>query len=349
VVTRGAQSGPGSTRWLGSLGAVLALLVACGGSAPASSSKPPPQSLNLIVAGLSQSYMQAYLSLYDGAFDAENVSVNLKVVSPGAIAATIISGQADVAMSGPATVFPLVKNGQDASIIYQTTTNGISGYVVGSPRIRSVKDCTKFATSQQGSTAYAWAEEYKKLFNASYTILQLTDTTTIPAAVVSGNADCAGGAQSNFAAQLQSHQVVTLIDPANPKTLPSNYPKPIMGGCIWGVRQNLQSKKAAVVAFIRGLQTTLNGTMKKDSLDQMATLMRKSPDFQAVSQPDMVTALQQLKPYVGPSQGNLSSDEWTAELDWSLGTGIAYLSTTDPLWSYKQRVDMSYYNAATKS
>jgi hypothetical protein len=329
--------------------ALLALAVACGGSAAPTSSKPAPQTLNLIVAGLSQSYMQAYLSLYNGAFDAENVSVNLKVVSPGAIAATIISGQADVAMSGPATVFPLVKNGQDASIIYQTTTNGISGYVVGNPKIKSVKDCTKFASSQQGSTAYAWAEEYKKLFNANYTILQLTDTTTIPAAVVSGTADCAGGAQSNFAAQLAAHQVLTLIDPANPKTLPSNFPKPIMGGCIWGVKSNLQSKKAAVSAFVKGLQTTLNGTLKKDSPDQLATLMRKSPDFQAVSQADMVTAIQQLKPYVGPNQGNVTQDEWTAELNWSLSTGISYLSTTDPLWSYKQRVDMSYYNAATKS
>jgi hypothetical protein len=344
-------------RGMGRLAALAVLVTviatACGSSSSskttgaASGASAAPKTLNLIVAGLSQSYMQAYIAQADGAFANENLTVNIKSVSPGVIASTIVGGQADLAMSGTSTLFPLVKNGKDTVAIYQTATNGISGYVVGSPKVKSVKDCTKFATAQQGSTAYAWAEKYKDIYKANYSIQQLADTGTISAAVAAGSADCANGAKAGFDSQLASKQVVTLVDPANTKSLPSNFPKPIMGGVIWGLKETVSAKRDAVTSFLRAMQKTFDGPMKKDSIDQLATFMRKSSDFQGASQASMVTAVQELKPYIAPNNGEISTSDWNDSLQWSIDTGQTFLSLTDPLWSFKQRVDMSYYNDAT--
>jgi len=88
--------------------------------------------------------------------------------------------------------------------------------------------------------------------------------------------------------------------------------------------------------------------LKTKSLSELATLLQKNPDWQTIPVATIQAQLEPTIPFLSPNKGFISPADWAADVDFLYGGGTTYLNATDPKWSYARRVDMSYYNAASK-
>jgi hypothetical protein len=144
---------------------------------------------------------------------------------------------------------------------------------------------------------------------------------------------------------LSTGQLKLLVDPTKASTLPKGFPSQILGGSDIGLKSDLSAKKAAVTAYMRGMQATLK-LMAKMTPTQMAKKLRTISDWQTISLADLTQQVAQALPFNAPDQGQIPASTWSQNVSFLQAGGLSYVSPTDPTWSYKALVDMSYLNDA---
>jgi ABC-type nitrate/sulfonate/bicarbonate transport system substrate-binding protein len=320
-------------------------LTACGGGGGATSSPTPQtrESLSLVTGAIDPAFTQFWTAVVNGYFDKEGLDLSYKVVGSNVVT-TIVAGQADIAMIGAASAFIPVNQGIETTVLYSHSGGGSSGFAFGVPKIQSINDCTRVAAFSLGSAGYAWAIFEKALYKGKWDIVGM-DVPTAIAAISSGNVDCAIGNYGTFGQLLQQGKLKLLVDPRNKASLPKSFPLDTSEGAIFGLKTTVQKRHGAIQRFLRAMSRALSD-IKKETSAQLASTIRKSPDFQPFNETALASTIDVLKPFFSPLDGYVPKSGWGQTMTFYKEGGLTYIDPADPKWSYERRVDMSDYEKA---
>jgi ABC-type nitrate/sulfonate/bicarbonate transport system substrate-binding protein len=305
--------------------------------------------LNVCVGVVDPGFAQLWLGKLRGYYGGQKLIVNINVVGSNAIT-LLVSGSCDLVIQGSTGSTTPVSQGISTTIIYATSAHGDAAYAIAkSPSIRNVQQCTRIGSSNIGSAAYAWATIENNLFNIGATVIPNSSTGVTIAALQSGNVDCAVGAYSSFAGLVTAGQAHIILDPTNYNALPVGFVKFIANddeASIFGLTSNLKKKRTLIVKFLRGYQKALKEANTADPAE-VANVLHTSKDWETMDVTGLANAIKNQDYFNAPNKGFLTKAMWTNALQFFIQAGQSFVDPKDPKWSYAQRVDMSYYKAAT--
>ncbi len=324
--------------------AALALVTGVQGAQAADKAK-----LTVALTALDNSLMQVYLTRQLGYFAEENLDVEIAVVGSNAIT-QLVSGQADLSISGTSGALVPVSKGQETSIIYANTNGRAAGFVVGGNNVKTLADCKRMATQGVGTATAAYAAYLKNATRASYDIVPMGDYPIITATLSTGGVDCAVGSLGVFASLVAGGRAHLIVDQRDPSTIPRGAEtSDVVTGAVFGMKKNLQSKRDAVTRFLRAYKKTAKYMYSKNG-EELANALHRVSDFSPQS-------IDLLKKQVGdnlnlrifaPADGVLDAAAWVKTATYFKNGGISSIDLSSPLFSYTARVDMTYYHDAAK-
>jgi ABC-type nitrate/sulfonate/bicarbonate transport system substrate-binding protein len=312
--------------------------------APASSAQPA-DSLTVSVPSNTPVQGVVAVGLSQGYFRAEHIDLRV-VMSGSSVVTTVVSGQADLGQIGmPGPMLPAA-DGKETSIVYATSGGGAGAYFAAIPGVTQPAQCKKVVSTGVGTSTYAWAAYYKKAFGASYEIIPQSQQAASIALLTSGQADCSVNGPSFFAPLLDSGKVHFIVNPTVASTLPKGYPAGLLEGATFGLKLTLQAKREVIVRYLRAQQKAVEDMMKLPDA-QLAKLIVKQDGWDTVPVAEMAAQVKAVRPHISQGHGYIAASLWPAELDWLTSGGVTLKGgASDPVWSYVNRVDMSYYEAA---
>jgi hypothetical protein len=319
--------------------------------------KPKPPKVTDITIGTSDpgggASLLANLANANGWFTKYHLDV--KVQAFGAtLAAAVQSGEAQMYEASPASEFPTVAAGTDPVLLYGEAGGGYGGPIAAAnPAITSVSQCTSVATGVVGTTGYAWAVQDKTLFNASYSITSFGLVAGIPAALETGQDNCAVIGYSAVAAAVAAGQLHYIVDPRDKSERPSDWPL-VTEGSFYSTASALKSLgKTAVTEFIEAIQQTVVHDLRGQTLSKLATEEKTQPFYAAASFNAVDETLNAWLPFAAPDGGVINSALWAADdafyANGGLSSTASMSATPTGVWSYASRVNMSYLEAADKA
>lgn len=347
-----------SASWLAitaALSSVVTCAVLAGGAAatPAASNDLPGFTLAvpLPLADFG-AYTMASLLHFDTAY-----GIDLKILpsTGGNTANLVASGQADVASFTVATAVAISQQGKQTSTILNNEYQPGLGFV-GAPNIKSLADLKaakncRIAGPTPGSSTYYAANVYIR--ENSLKNCTLVETPTQAAQV---NGVVSGAYQAAVAGFSGAAQIVVggghwLIDPRTKQYAATYGRSTFPAGAVFGLKSQLQSKRAAVVGFLRAVIAADN-YINTHSDKQLVALLQKDSTFATQS----ASALEQayyVRPWLGvnarrgkETAGELTASNWKQALDAASHFGIATFDASVPQAKFGEAVDMSYYKQA---
>lgn len=286
-----------------------------------------------------------YYASEKGYFAKEGLDVSIKV---GATTTTadLVAGNADIIGISLSAVLGIANQGKDARPIY-VTDSGSNAYVVTATdsSITSPTRCKTMASSIPGTNVYAWSMKMQDLFDVKWELSQITDVPTFANRVVTGQSDCGMGAYSTYDTAIAAGKLRVIFDPSDEAARPAGWPSTTAENVFAGLEPNLQSNKTAVEKFIKGYDAGLQAFRDADS-QEIAAVLLKSNDWAGSSQDALTRTVEAFKPKLSPNKGYLSADAWPPTLDFFKVGGAPYIDPAASQWSYRNRTNMSFYDAA---
>ena len=194
-----------------------------------------------------------------------------------------------------------------------------------------------------GSAVYSATVAYKTLTGAAYNVLQLGDPAQIIPSVLSGGSDCAVSALGILQPGLDNG-LHLVVDPRIPSTIPAGTIQDTIGTGLWGMRDNLQKKRSAVVKLMRALKR-VEQYIKTTSTAEVAALLVKHNEYKAFKLDVATRQLEQEKLFWFPNGGYFPSVSWTPTLKY-YQYGMTFIDPANKIYSWDSRVDMSFWVAA---
>ena len=289
-------------------------------------------------------FLPLWLADWDGYYQRAGVDVTINQVPIPSLVATVASGRADVVYTGTGQALNAATAGFLSNIIYASASNQ-SSWVVGTKDVKTVADCTNMLTSGPGAVSEAWAHILQNLFHATYKITYANPIGSIaPPLLANGTANCAIGNQ--LFATVASGLTHVVLDPLTGQGAPAGMPLPGPESIFFGIKDNLAKKRVAVVRFLKAIHQAIL-TVKTMSPSTLATLAHSHPEFAPGSVDQLTADIQTNQPLFLPS-GYISLAEWGSQVNIQsiINPNIV---PSDPRWSWKQMVDMSYLLEAVPS
>ena len=301
--------------------------------------------LTIGIVSSDPSYGAPFIGQDKGYFADQNLEINVTNIGVNGIPA-LVSGQIDVLMSGSASAFVLAGQGKAPAILYANSAGSIASFVIAKNSINNIKDCNSMATSSPGTAAYGWAAFLKKEFNAKFRIETTPNADLQAAGVSAGRYDCATGTYGTFAPLINNGKIHLILDPSKPETLPATYPKSVIAGVVLVNKSSVESKKAALTAFVRGM-VQANTYIKTLQPTEIQSMLSKHEQFvTSMKSPTAVDGITRTLTFLAPCNGFVPESAWTEETDWIAGSGLKISgAVTDEKYSYNTLVDMSLYKA----
>lgn len=339
-----------SIRRLGVIFFTVAVLTLGGiGSGAALAGPSSLPTLTVCVGVVDPGFAQLWLGKMRGYYGGQGLIVNINVVGSNGIT-LLVSGGCDLVIQGTTGAMTPVSQGISTTVIYATSAHGDAGYAIAkSSSIRNIQQCNRIGSSNVGTAAYGWATIENNLFNVGATVVPNSSTGVTIAALQSGNVDCAVGAFSSFASLITSGNAHVILDPTNYNALPVGFVKFIANddeASIFGLTSNLKKKRTLIVKFLRGYHKALKETNTADPT-AVANILKTNSDWAPMDVTGLSAAIKNQEYFNSPNKGFLTKAMWTNALQFFIQAGETFIDPNDPKWSYAQRVDMSYYKAAT--
>lgn len=348
ITTPTIQSAPTRSRRAAAALAAAALasagLAACA-SSDAEGSSGGSDSLFVATGGASANQMVPYLAETLGYAKEEGLDLKVKTLEANTVAA-VVAGRADIAEFGAGSALAPVGEGKDTSIIVGLQGGETTGFVMAGKGIDEITQCKRLATNPKGSSAYSSAAAYKKATGATYDIVEFTTPADVAASVVSGQTDCASSSLGVLSAGL-SQGLHLIIDPNKPEQIPPDSIQGTVGVSLWGMKDELQKKSAAVEKLMKAL-VKVQKYLETATPDEIAASLKKNSDFTAYEAAALATAVKGELPFLFPNDGRIDADQWPATLTY-YKYGNPAIDPTGDVWSFDKRVDMSYMDKATSS
>jgi NitT/TauT family transport system substrate-binding protein len=331
--------------------ALLLLLAACSSSssAPSSVSGGTSSSAQLtnftaIAGGVGVNLADLWVAQSKGYYKDEGLNVTL-VIGAANTVPLVVGGRGEVASSGVSSALPPVAQGVQTSMIYAQTSATVSAFVVGNAEVKTINDCKTVATNAVGTGAYAYAVAYKQITHANYQLIPIGDPTQVATTLIANRADC-GISSYDFLLPSLSHGFHVVVNPTDPSTRPVGFIQAGAGQGLWGVSTNLTKDRAEVVKYLTAIHMA-DQWMAQASPNEIATELRMNKDWQAIPAATIAAEVGVVKSLYAPYGGQIPPDTWASDIKY-FGFVISDFNPDAPQWSYGQRVDMSYLNAATK-
>jgi ABC-type nitrate/sulfonate/bicarbonate transport system substrate-binding protein len=350
---------------LAGLVGAASLLSACGSSTPtpASSSSPgaaspagPPASINVATNVVSANFAPVLAAQALGYFTQQNLDVTI-TYSGSSPLPSLLAGRSDlVAFGGFSATMAAVNTGApQISTVYNLDSGGVSLYMIGATKVKTIQDCTRVGNSGAGGAGYTWANTLQASLKTSWTNVPAANAAALQALFASGNIDCmiyVYGGTNSFVLNGTAHW---LINPEDTKTYP--YPTGISqtlvdqipAGTIYGVTSWVSSHRDAVTRFLRALQMTIP-TLRGSPATLTKTIMQVPAYAQSVNS-DADKALIDVTHaqfYLSPNGGNIPKASWSAVQDYVIAGGLSFVTKTDSKWAYEKFVDMAPLTAASQ-
>jgi ABC-type nitrate/sulfonate/bicarbonate transport system substrate-binding protein len=295
-----------------------------------------------------------------GFYDAEGVNVNENFNTGSNIINLVVGGQDDLATYTGAGAAQVALQGKPVSGIMTSEVNpgaalSTASNITSLADLKNAPNC-RWAVAASGSQAYWQALVYQRelgLVNKC-TLVQLATTPLQIQGLVSGSYQAAVTGYTSIV-PFVSQGIHILINPLSPSYL-STYGRSLyQAGLIWGLKDNLQSKSAAVVSYIRG---SFDGAqyLWTHTDKQVAQVMIKNPLYAANSLADMTNFVSFVRPFIGNNinraNGLTNKPNYMSPTDWKKALnvfgqfGLSGFDTTSSSVQYPSIVDMSYWNKA---
>lgn len=322
----------------------ITLLAGCGGSGDAA---PAANGAKLVVGARNLSVPQSmlYWAAAKGYFKDEGLDVTIRL-GEAAHTSQFVAGQVDLYSGNEGGLLGVANSGKSVKSIYGWS-NGESGWVVTSDdSVKSPKDCKAVTTATPGTGIYAWTKQLERIYGVSWKLTQLTTTPAIASSVASGRTDCANGNISYYQTAIDDKKVRVVLDPSDTSSLPDGWPPLGIENVIGGLTGQLDKNRPAVEKFLSAFHRANQDFVKTDSAEIAKALVAYEPDWAAVgSQESLALSIEQYKPLVSPFEGRISQSTWGATLSFYQNGGLDFLAADPDRFSYKNSVDMSFYEA----
>lgn len=300
-------------------------------------------SLTVIMPAVDLTVSSVWTAQEDGQFAKQHVNVIIKHVGGFNVLSELLSGRGDLAAQGVASPMIAAKDGRDIVSLYEIMSGNGSAFVVGIPKIHSLRDCTRVTTTKFGTNSYGWTVLLQRLLGTHFSIIT-QDESVQRAALAAGTVDCGVANYSIYGPLVAADRVHILLDPRIKSTLPQGWPDRVVGAVYFGLRPQLEAKRPAIERFVRALHDTSISRYQNGNPDQTIAILQKHDDWKPFPAQDLVDVLKITRGFT--SDGYLHETEWPETLRFLVSSGYDFVNTTDPMWSYSRRVDMSYYRHA---
>lgn len=299
--------------------------------------------LSVVTGGASANQMVPYLAETLGYAEEEGLNLSVKSVDANVLN-IIVSGQADVGEIGSGTALVPVKDGKDTAIIYALGSGSATGFMAAIDGIDSPDQCTNVATHKAGSSAYSSAASYNEALDAGWAIQEYGTPTDVVASVLSGRNDCAVSSLGILTPGL-SEGLHLIIDPdKDPGSVPPGSVQGALGVGLWGMKENLDSKRDAVVKLVKATNRVKEYLASTDP-HKVAEALVKHSDFETNDVDRLAANIAAETGLLFPDDGAILADNWPTTLRF-YGWGNADIDPDDELWAFERRVDTSYFDAA---
>jgi NitT/TauT family transport system substrate-binding protein len=350
-------SGMSLRRALLCVGAVTMLAFAgCGGSdedsdgsAGNASASAAPTKVTIASAAATPIFAQPYLAEALGYFDDAGVDVKILDNTGGNTANFVASGQADVGMIAAAVPLLLAQQGKDSKIIYSPQSGASAGILVGGKGVETVEDLKgkRVGTLAKGSSTYGLAALYSEKFGLDADLVPLQTNAALTGALKSGQIAGATGPYDSYAALVDAGDAKILVDTREKaerqEIIGADYPE----GAVFGLAENLADHRDAMVGVLTAFDRALT-YFREQPAEKVAETLRTQPGFKATPVDQLTAYVESAKNYVGINDGFISKDAWNAGLAGYALWGLSGFDPDNPEFSYAERVDMSYLEAATE-
>lgn len=298
--------------------------------------------LLILSAGNTTPLAPIYLAETLGFAKQEGLDYTVKTVFANSLN-LVVAGEGDLSVIGISSALVPVREGKETSIIYAISSGLATGFMAASQKIKTVADCTRVSTSRAGSAVFSSAMAYKTTGGGKFNILELGDPGQIVPSVLSGGSDCAVSAMAVLQPGLDQG-LHLIIDPRNPATVPPNTVQGTYGSGLWGMKDNLQKKRPALEKMMRALKR-VEEFIGKNSPAQVAAEIIKHPDFKTYKVEDIIKQVEAEKLFWFPDSGYVRPSNWNGALTY-YKYGLPFIDHGNKLYSYSERVDMSYWTTA---
>jgi ABC-type nitrate/sulfonate/bicarbonate transport system substrate-binding protein len=242
-------------------------------------------------------------------------------------------------------MIPIAQQGKQTQVIWAMQRGGASSYGVAKAGINSLKDCKRVAGNVIGLSGYGTLLMYKEALNASFEIIQVGDTTQIIPSVLSGQNDCAMAGLSAVTPGLQSG-LHLLFDPRK-DPLPDPQVLKATGDGLWGLKDNIDKKKSAVVKLMKALNKGQE-YLRTHTDDEIAAALQKHPDMTTRTIDNVKSTFLGDKPFLtfaDQNPGAITEATWQSNLK-LYGSSFPYAANGQGAFSYANMVNMSYLSSA---
>lgn len=341
---RNRRSAARSYAAAGATALLMTTLAACGDTS--SSNADGQNDLTVGLAGANSASTPLYVPLVLGYFEDEGLDVTFKTGSTTLIQ-TLVAGQVDLAYIGSSGATVPAVEGKPTSITYGVVGQGTTAWTVGSPDVKSIDECTRFATSSVGTAPYAWASEINQGFKTGAEIVSIPDQEARVASMETGNVNCMNGSAARLAALVENGRATWLVRPDEPETLPAGTSLDLMEAGIVSMRDNAEKKRPDMVAFIRAMNRGAE-YVKSHTVEEIAAVLMDHTDFAAFNKADLALGIGLDLTTMYPNGGVVDKEAWDDTLAWMDQAGLEGFDPQAPEVSFDEIIDMSYYDEATK-
>ena len=126
--------------------------------------------------------------------------------------------------------------------------------------------------------------------------------------------------------------------------MPPNTIQGTYGSGLWGMKDNLQKKRPAMEKLMRALKR-VEQYIKTTSNEAVAAEVIKHPDFKTYKPDAIARQVEAEKTFWYPDSGYVRQSNWANALTY-YKYGLPFIDHANKLYSYEERVDMSYWIAA---
>jgi NitT/TauT family transport system substrate-binding protein len=341
-----------SWRLVSALAAVLPLVVlaGCSGSSDAQGGQHIIGSLTVAINGTGVETALPYIAQELGYFEQEGINVTILNDTGAETADLVASGKATLAESGIATALELAQQGKPTSVIYVHATSGTGSMLVSNPSITSIEQLKgkRIGTSALGTELYGNTVRYNQELGLHAQLVTFQSAADVLNAVVSGEVAGAVGSFDTMGQAIQQKKVNVLIDTRNPAVMQKYLGTRYVSVGAFGVTANLEANKEVIIRFL-ATQIEAEEWFNSHSNKDIADLLARNGAFSTTPVGTLMSEVPVDRKFVsGNFGGAITPAAWSYSLSRMASWGLTNFVPSDPTFSYDQRIDMQYLDAAKK-